>query len=357
VPFAPAGTVKVVTNITRSVVNVPNGDFYILPTNLCGPYTILSTQFVQVVATTNLVPIATNLNTFFTNSTSTNFQSLSFITYATNYFLVAAPVDCITNTEAVRGGMNGFHFVRQEFDPILNQLVTPVTNIYQLTAISNGVPVIQTFKRVLTQPDILISAGDLATGPAAPPGAGETSRTTPRFVQTLVPPTAAGPGTIEPTGIQFVFDDVGPIYFDALSFFLLSNGSYGFSQATASFIFQWGSFDGTTNAPIVYPDTNSIAQMEAQLFYQITTALLPTASVSANGPGNAYTYTLQASANLVPSLTWTLVSGQLPPGLTLTPDGTISGSPTAVGTYDFTVQVMDSRGKVTQKSLFIVVNP
>lgn len=40
--------------------------------------------------------------------------------------------------------------------------------------------------------------------------------------------------------------------------------------------------------------------------------------------------------------TYTLVSGSLPPGLTLQPDGTITGTPTRAGNFSFTVKATDS---------------
>jgi len=54
--------------------------------------------------------------------------------------------------------------VRVDFDSILGTNWGPVTNIYQLTAISNGAPVVQTFRRVVTRPDILIVAKDGING-------------------------------------------------------------------------------------------------------------------------------------------------------------------------------------------------
>jgi len=57
--------------------------------------------------------------------------------------------------------------------------------------------------------------------------------------------------------------------------------------------------------------------------------------------------------------TITLVSGSLPPGLQLSPDGletsVISGTPTAAGTYDFTVQVTNQAGASGTTQLFITV--
>lgn len=57
--------------------------------------------------------------------------------------------------------------------------------------------------------------------------------------------------------------------------------------------------------------------------------------------GVAYTATLTASGG-TPSYTWSVVSGALPAGLTLSAAGTISGTPTAAGQSTFTVQASDS---------------
>ncbi len=55
--------------------------------------------------------------------------------------------------------------------------------------------------------------------------------------------------------------------------------------------------------------------------------------------GTAYNYTLVADGT--PPYTWAPL-GTLPPGLTLNANGTISGTPTTVGTYTFQVQVTGS---------------
>ena len=68
----------------------------------------------------------------------------------------------------------------------------------------------------------------------------------------------------------------------------------------------------------------------------ITTASpLPTAQ-----PGTAYSQTLNATGGTSP-YTWTLVSA-LPAGLSLSPGGQISGTPTTAGVTTFTVRATDS---------------
>jgi hypothetical protein len=45
-------------------------------------------------------------------------------------------------------------------------------------------------------------------------------------------------------------------------------------------------------------------------------------------------------------ITWALVSGTLPPGLTLNPDGSITGTPTTAGAYSFVVSATNADGTV-----------
>lgn len=68
----------------------------------------------------------------------------------------------------------------------------------------------------------------------------------------------------------------------------------------------------------------------------ITTASLPNASLNMS-----YSADLAATGG-IPPYTWSLTSGTLPAGLTLNPAGTIAGTPTATGTYNFTLQAADN---------------
>jgi hypothetical protein len=70
-----------------------------------------------------------------------------------------------------------------------------------------------------------------------------------------------------------------------------------------------------------------------QRTYSIRTASLPPAAL-----GRAYTAKLEAGGHAIRSEEWTLESGSLPAGVALAPDGTISGTPTAVGSSTFTVK-------------------
>ena len=67
-----------------------------------------------------------------------------------------------------------------------------------------------------------------------------------------------------------------------------------------------------------------------------------TTSLAGGTKGTAYSQTLQAIGG-TPPYTWSIIAGALPAGLTLNATtGVISGTPTATGTSNFTVQVQDS---------------
>jgi len=55
------------------------------------------------------------------------------------------------------------------------------------------------------------------------------------------------------------------------------------------------------------------------------------------------------------TFTWTLTSGALPPGVTLQPDGKISGEPTVPGKYAFVSTVKDGEGRTVNVNSTIVV--
>ena len=95
-----------------------------------------------------------------------------------------------------------------------------------------------------------------------------------------------------------------------------------------------GSMTLTVNTPVV-----------------ITTTSLPSGIMNV-----AYTGMLTAGGGTFP-YTWSIASGSLPPGLTLTGDGIISGTPTATGTFNFAAQVSDTGNPIqtTTKSLNITI--
>jgi len=84
---------------------------------------------------------------------------------------------------------------------------------------------------------------------------------------------------------------------------------------------------------------------------------ITTTSLRAGTVGESYSETLDATGGRRP-YTWSIAEG-LPSGLTLAPQtGVISGTPSAIGEYNFTVKVTDADGRVATKGLSITVyNP
>jgi len=82
----------------------------------------------------------------------------------------------------------------------------------------------------------------------------------------------------------------------------------------------------------------------------ITTSSLPADTISV-----AYNQTLAATGG-TGAKTWSLQSGSLPTGLSLTSGGSITGTPTAAGTSNFTVKATDTVNASATKALSIAVN-
>lgn len=91
----------------------------------------------------------------------------------------------------------------------------------------------------------------------------------------------------------------------------------------------------------------------------LITAVCPTISISTPALPTWYlgapmTQTFSASGGTAP-YNWTLSSGSLPPGLTLTNAGTLSGTPSATGSYPITLRATDAYGCSVTRSYTAVV--
>lgn len=74
---------------------------------------------------------------------------------------------------------------------------------------------------------------------------------------------------------------------------------------------------------------------------QITTSSLPGGNV-----GSPYVHTLAGQYGQT-AYSWSVTAGSLPPGLSLSSGGTISGTPNTAGTYSFTITLTDAAGATT----------
>ena len=111
-----------------------------------------------------------------------------------------------------------------------------------------------------------------------------------------------------------------------------------------------GSFSVTVQA------TDS-AQLTATKAYSVTVAAaltITTATLPGGTVGTPYSQTLAASGGTAP-FTWSVSTGALPTGLTLSAAGSLTGTPTAAGTFTFTIQVADATRATATKSFTITV--
>jgi hypothetical protein len=333
IPFAPAGVVGTTTTTTTGFSPFVNGDYFLIPPELCG-YSIVGTQLVSVLPVTNSTLIATNL----LGLTTVNGQAFTnnIVTYFTNTTFVVDPIDCATNGPAFRQGVEKITFIRGAYDSLLGQFFQPVTNNLNLKMVTNSAVISQTFRRIVAQPDILITADDL----------GLTAAIT-RSIQlnsNSALPNLPGPGLVEPNKV-ITFSKTGPGFINIGPFFM--------DEQTGSASFVWGSFDGGTNAPIVYPSGTSIMDYESGVLMQVATSTLPNAQV-----GVAYSTQLQGTGGQLP-YSWSLDTGSsaLPVGLSISGSGIISGTPQSATASNILIKMTDFAGRSVLRSLTLNVNP
>ncbi len=360
--LAPPGLVCTNVTFTTAATNLITGDYYFLPTNSDCGVMIVSTQFTTVLTITNSILAATNTSGSTTNQGgSTNVITRTYtqdaISYFTNHFYVYHPVPCASNALSIRQGVEKVRFVRRDFDSLIGQYYEPITDEYTANVITNSTLYRQTVRRLVAQPDIRISADNLTSGPAEDPWVNPWAERNINFNEDNVLVTAtgtlAGPGTIEPS-VWFTFNKVGQVFVNQALNFLDEVGAVKLQT--------WASYDGTTNAPVVYPNGTSIWNVENQVLIQISPPTLPDGRA-----GVAYTnvfggFTVNGGQS---PYVWSLAPGSpgLPPGLALAPvvgnssACRIIGTPAMVGTFDFVLRLNEAGGRYVDRNYSITVNP
>jgi hypothetical protein len=122
-----------------------------------------------------------------------------------------------------------------------------------------------------------------------------------------------------------------------------SNVTFSFSvtapAAAGSYNFQWRMLQegvGYFGAPSSNIAVNVAAGGSVPV--SITTLSFPDAT-----RGRSYSQTLKASGG-TPPYRWSVIGGAFPPGLSLSQSGLLTGTPTAAGTYSFSILVVDATG-------------
>jgi hypothetical protein len=260
-PFNPA-IIRTNLVIRNEVLPVPSGGF-LIDTNLTG------FEFLPGFATTNII-LVTNVVFDITNPVTGVRTYEEFVYPFTNviysafaFVLQPAPaaarrpgVDKITFVKLGNGTLQGNNF--------------NFTNRYQVAFYdTNGFLIRQGFQIVQNRPDILFVAGDLGVTANAPFPVGITRSanfSNQAALNTLGDPAIqGGPGVNFPP-INISFSKIGPFMLNSYPGFIreaspLNNILSGFTTAGT---FLWGSFDGSTNAPIIFPKDITIEQIEAR---------------------------------------------------------------------------------------------
>ena len=121
-----------------------------------------------------------------------------------------------------------------------------------------------------------------------------------------------------------------------------------------------GLISGTPTAAGTYPVTVQLsdaflATASRALSITVQPALsITTTTLSGGVVGSAYSQTLQSSRGVAP-IAWNVSVGVLPPGLTLSSSGVISGTPTAQGSQTFTVTATDALGATATRPLTLQI--
>jgi len=357
-PFAPAGTFQIITNSTirYHVATGPVGEFFILPTNWCD-VAIVAPVFTNVFTVTNDVQTATNTAT--TNIFGALSAEVATVSFFTNHVFVVFPVNCTNSTVDIRDGIGKISIIRHDYDPLFSRFFTPLTNDYVMTVWrTNNSPlgrrIEQRFRRIITRPDIVFGAEDLQG--TASPRIETVSHAGTSFPNTVLDPgvsnnptiNIAGPGVFQGP-MTLTFNKVGPAH--------LNSYPGQNDEATSFFYYQWASFDGSTNAPILYPNATSILNLQNQLYFVVSPTSLPEGTVGTN-----YIANLSVTGGQ-PPFTWSLSTNSiLPDGLALTQNptnsaqATISGTPVAAGVTPVGIHVEDDSGLSLDTFYVITIN-
>ncbi|HVO50067.1 MAG TPA: Ig domain-containing protein, partial [Thermoanaerobaculia bacterium] len=127
--------------------------------------------------------------------------------------------------------------------------------------------------------------------------------------------------------------------------------------ANASTVFGIRVQNATTTCSFDLPDVVTYTPVDTSC--KAAVAITTTSPLPDGLNNNNYTFTFQAIGGTTP-YTWTITGGTLPAGMTnasLAPTtGVFSGTPTATGTYLFTVTVTDALSTTSSRTFSWTVN-
>lgn len=241
-----------------------------------------------------------NAGDFYTGLTADDVAGLSYLfsTNNVNFETLLAGVSGVgTNANSLvngawRPGIDKITFVPHPAGTNPWEFL-PMTNQYTDTYITNGGVMQQQVQRVINQPDFLFCAGDAGKEyPVVLPFARTGTSNWINNATLNGSSSGAGPGVIQPP-VRITFDKLGE--------FLETYGS-GLQETNYDGSIFWGTYDGSTNPPVIYPLAHSgTNQLILRLWFpygaQVPTPQGRSIELSATGQNGA-SFLLQSSTNL-----------------------------------------------------------
>lgn len=122
-----------------------------------------------------------------------------------------------------------------------------------------------------------------------------------------------------------------------------------------------GLLSGTPTTAGTYPFTVKVTDSSGLSDSKATSVtIIPGPSMTFSPPPGGWTrtvylYTLTETGGTAP-YTWAVTNGTLPAGIILSPDGNLTGTPTATGTFSFTVRVTDALGQSASQATSLTIS-
>ena len=299
------GSVPTTTNYTTTVLNddFPHGEIIILPTTNVVGYHFTDMQFEEVNTLTNILTPTNNLanpggalpgqggGLGAGGAAITNFVGVmeDEVWQSTNHAYLAYPIVLQTNA-LLLGGIDKISYVRmqgdslvttnystsrflkeykypnlekQTFTYVIPNSAVGLTNAalpsyqYEMDYVTNGIRKTGKFIKFFTRPDVMFTAIN------APPSIMSTN-TPPSIVDNnsingMQTAGLSGPGVIQAAAsMNIVFNKIGIHWeLDPLWFYNEENQAPGWI---------WGHFDGSMNEPMVFPNSQTILDLERQIY-------------------------------------------------------------------------------------------
>jgi len=161
--------------------------------------------------------------------------------------------------QGILGGVEKITYVKVAYDSLIGTAFTPKRYSYTIPFVTNNTLKSLRVTRTIIRPDILFTAGDLDTNQVFPLTPTAYVRGFGYISNGIVSANNGVSSSVISPIETVTFNTVNNLYYNESPYFMDQTQFYRFP------VFNWGSFDGSTNAPVLYPNGSSIASLEGQL--------------------------------------------------------------------------------------------